>query len=201
MSEDSGERLLNTSAPREKQQKYAQPERERRFLLRALPEGGPDSGLNSEIEKTATIVDRYLIGTRLRLRRSFEVGRQGSRTLYKLTQKVPAPSGGPGLITTVYLDEAEYHRLAAIPAAVLTKTRYSIAPLGVDVFDPPLVGLVLAEVEFDTDEAMRSFRPPPSAIAEVTLDRRFTGGQLVTMTASALAPLLLSFGIHPAPIV
>jgi CYTH domain-containing protein len=42
--------------------------------------------------------------------------------------------------------------------------------LGIDVFNPPLHGLVLAEAEFITDEAAQSFLLPQAAIAEVTND-------------------------------
>ena len=93
------------------------------------------------------------------------------------------PSGAPGfvqgLITTTYLSAAEYDLLASLPAAVMSKTRLSIPPLSVDVFDPPRHGLVMADAEFGTDEAARSFRPPAGVVAEVTDDPRFTGGRLV----------------------
>jgi CYTH domain-containing protein len=61
---------------------------------------------------------------------------------------------------------------------VLSKTRLSVAPLGIDVFDP-LHSLVLAEAEFTTDETAQSFLPPRAATAEVTDDARFTGSSLV----------------------
>jgi hypothetical protein len=118
--------LPNPSAPAHKQCKYARPEWERRFLLAGIPPG--------EVVQTADVTDHYLLGTRLRLRRTIEVGPHGTRTVYKFTQKVPALDGGPGLITTVYLNAAEYDRLAALSATVLRKTRLSIPPLGVDVF-------------------------------------------------------------------
>src|SRR5262249_55529080 len=130
-------RLVNPSAPHGNDLKYARPERERRFLLARVPDG--------PIEQIATITDRYWIGTRLRLRLTVEVEGAITRTVYKLTQKVPAPDGGPGLITTTYLSEDEYARLALVPASVLRKTRHSIGPFGVDAFGAPLEGLFLAE--------------------------------------------------------
>ena len=178
---------MHPSAPPGKDQKYARPEWERRFLLAKVPPG--------EVVKTATITDRYLVGTRIRLRQTVEVDAAGSRTIFKLTQKIPAPSGGPGLITTVYLDDAEHDRLAALPAAVLRKTRLSIPPYGIDLFTPPLTGLILAEVEFDSATELHAFTPPPWSLAEVTHDARFTGGRFAVTTASELAPLLAEFGI------
>ncbi|MFD0327121.1 hypothetical protein ACFQZC_00365 [Streptacidiphilus monticola] len=61
------------------------------------------------------------------------------------------------------MSPTEYKLLASLPAAVLSKTRLSVPPLGVDVFGGPLQGLILAEAEFTTDEEAQSFVPRPSA--------------------------------------
>ena len=168
--------------------KYARVERERRFLLAGPP---------SELAVTASrrITDRYLPGTRLRLRRVECL--DGGACEFKLTQKVPAGRPGyvQGLITNTYLSAAEYDLLALIPGEVLSKTRLSVPPLGIDVFDPPLHGLVLAEAEFTTDEAAQSFLPPQGAIAEVTDDARFTGGSLVRTRRHDLLAWLAKYGI------
>lgn len=82
-----------------------------------------------------------------------------------------------GLITNIYLSAAEYDLLACLPGEVLTKTRVSVPPLGVDVFDPPLHGLVLAEAEFGSDELALSFPVPAGAVAEVTDDSRGTAAR------------------------
>ena len=183
--------VLNPSAPPDKSRKYALPERERRFLLAGLPENRP-------VVRTTRITDNYLQGTRLRVRRSVESADGVTTTIYKLSQKVPAPDDRPGLITTIYLSQAEYDVLAAIPAPHLSKTRYSMPPFAVDVFDPPLNGLTMAEVELASDEAMHAFTPPSFAVAEVTSDIRFTGGRLVTTTRDELLRALASLGIDPA---
>jgi CYTH domain-containing protein len=170
--------------------KYARVERERRFLLAEPP-------APSAVAATRVITDRYLTGTRLRLRRVESPG--GAREL-KLTQKVPLgrPGAVQGLITNTYLSAAEYDLLASLPAAVLSKTRLSVPPLGVDVFAGPLRGLVLAEAEFATDEEARAFVPPPVCVSEVTDDARFTGGRLVATSPEALGDLLAEFGLGPA---
>ncbi|MFE3204887.1 hypothetical protein [Embleya sp. NPDC059237] len=170
--------------------KYARIERERRFLLAAPP-------APSDITDTWTIGDRYLVGTRLRLRC---VERPDGGREFKLTQKVPVvrPGAVQGLITNTYLSPAEYDLLASLPAGVLSKTRYRIPPVGVDVFDGPLRGLVLAEAEFADDEEARSFVPPPECVAEVTDDPRFTGGSLVEATRRELLRWLAEYGLHPA---
>jgi CYTH domain-containing protein len=78
---------------------------------------------------------------------------------------------------------------------VLSKTRLTVPPLSIDVFDPPLHGLVLADIEFSTDEAARSFLQPPAAIAEVTDDARFTGGNLVRTRRHDLLAWLAEYDI------
>jgi hypothetical protein len=180
--------VLNESAPPGKELKYARRERERRFLLGSLPDG--------PTTRTVRIADRYLTGTRLRLRRATDTSADGGgsdRTVYKLTQKVPRPQREPGLITTMYLSPAEYSVLSELPAAALHKTRLSIPPLGVDVFEGRLAGLLLAEAEFDDDVSMRAFRAPPGAIAEVTYDERLSGGRLVVTTWPDLAAVLREY--------
>jgi hypothetical protein len=61
----------------------------------------------------------------------------------------------------MYLSRAEHdHLAAALPGTTLAKTRYSIPPLGIDVFDPPLHGLIIAEAEFGTEAELHAFQPP-----------------------------------------
>jgi CYTH domain-containing protein len=172
--------------------KYARVERERRFLLATPP-------LPAAVTASRRITDRYLAGTRLRLRRAESL--PSGACEFKLTQKVPAQPPGhiQGLIANIYLSQAEYELLACLPAATLSKTRLSVPPLGIDIFDPPLHGLILAEAEFATDEAARSFLPPPQIVAEVTDDTRFTGGSLVHAHRDDLLTWLADYDIKPAP--
>jgi CYTH domain-containing protein len=169
--------------------KYARIERERRFLLAEAPSA-------SARAQARRITDRYLPGTRLRLRRVDYLCTGASE--FKFTQKVPADRPGfvQGLITNTYLSAAEYDLLAALPADVLTKTRFSFPPLSIDIFDPPLHGLVLADAEFSTDKAALAFGEPEMAIAEVTDDARFTGGRLVRTLRQELLSWLTEFGIE-----
>jgi len=168
--------------------KYARIERERRFLLAEPPTAGA-------VTESRRIIDRYLPGTRLRLRRVD--GPDSGAQQFKFTQKVPAGQPGHvrGLITNTYLSVAEYELLAALPANLLCKTRLSVPPLAIDVFEPPLHGLVLAEAEFTTDEAAQSFPLPPAATAEVTGDNRFTGGSLAQARRRDLLAWLGEYGI------
>jgi CYTH domain-containing protein len=172
--------------------KYARVERERRFLLATPPPPGT-------VTASRRITDRYLPGTRLRLRRAEALSNGVCE--FKLTQKVPAyrPGHIQGLITNTYLSPAEYELLASLPAATLSKTPLSVPPLGIDVFDPPLHGLILAEAEFTTDDAAHSYRPPPQTVAEITNDTRFTGGTLAHTHRHDLLTCLAEYGIKPLP--
>jgi len=171
--------------------KYARVERERRFLMTGLPSV-------AALTARRRITDRYLPGTRLRLRRVDWADSSRPGPEFKFTQKVAAgrPGHVRGLITNTYLSGAEYALLAALPADVLCKTRFSMPPLAVDVFDPPLHGLVLAEAEFSTDEAADSFPMPDTAVAEVTDDARFAGGSLVRADRGDLLAWLEEYGIR-----
>jgi CYTH domain-containing protein len=110
---------------------------------------------------------------------------------YKLTQKVPAPDGRPGLVTTMYVDAVEYRTLAALPADVLHKARLSVPPFGVDVFEGALSGLLIGEVEFETRAGMDAYGPPPEVVArEITGDARFTCAALAAADESQVADVI-----------
>ncbi|HEV3471250.1 MAG TPA: hypothetical protein VG148_18135 [Pyrinomonadaceae bacterium] len=164
--------------------KYVRVERERRYLLRGLPEGV------SPRDEHAQITDNYITNTRLRLRKSRWVP-TGEWSL-KLTQKhTPAPPDfARALITTLYLNRAEYEALSVFEANELRKNRYYLRHEGrlysVDVFLGDLRGLILAETDFDTDAELDAFAPPPFAAADVTREELFTGGRLAYLTAEEL---------------
>jgi CYTH domain-containing protein len=169
------------------QSKYARIEIERRFLLEGVPEAAEILAINE-------IGDRYLDGTLLRLRR---MARVGGPTQLKLTQKLPDPDGArQGALTTIYLSEAEHAAFARLPAATLSKSRLSIAPYGVDVFHGELEGLYLAEAEFATVEDALALVPAAFCRAEVTADRRFTGGELVRASREQVRAWAREYGVQ-----
>jgi hypothetical protein len=156
--------------------KHARIERERRFLLAALPAG---------IDRDAAyqqLGDLYTEGTRLRLRSV--TSPEGELIEQKLNQKLPAPNGDPAqrVITSVYLDSSEYAALAGLPGRRLEKRRYAYrheaCALGIDVFGGPLVGLVLAEIELDAEGELRALPLPAVVHCEVTELPLVTGGEL-----------------------
>lgn len=167
--------------------KYARIERERRFVLDRFPSG-------VTIVRTRRIEDRYIDGAMLRLREQID---ESGAPVFKLTQKLPHKAAGAqqGLITTMDLAKAEFELLAMLPAKTLRKTRYSVPPFGIDVFDGALRGLILAEAEFDRPEAAEALTLPPCLRGEVTADDRFTGGRLVCASREELQTWLLEYGI------
>lgn len=161
--------------------KYARPERERRFLTRgAVPPGDADR----------LIEDRYLIGMRLRLRR---VTREG-QSVHKLTQKVRTVEHDPAevLTTNIYLSEAEYAHLMALPGLTVVKRRSVVETTShhfvVDDFQGALDGLRLAEVE--VQDLAEPLDLPEWLGAEVSDDDRFSGGSLATTDAAGLIEML-----------
>jgi CYTH domain-containing protein len=158
--------------------KYARIERERRFLVHELPDDLP-----ADYQR---ILDRYIPGTRLRLRRIESAA--GETVALKLTQKYLAadPTGRDTIITNLYLSDAEYALLDILDGLPLHKRRYTYPYRGyryaIDVFEEPLLGLILCEVEAESDEELTAAPAPPFAIREVTDDPFFTGGRLVSLT-------------------
>src|ERR1051325_2478579 len=160
--------------------KYARVERERRYLLRDLPEG------LTRADPHLQITDNYITGTRLRLRRVREP--RTNKWTVKFTQKF-APDRhdlSRTIITNTYLNALEADTLSVFNTNEIRKNRYRFEfegrEFGVDMFLGDLFGLVLAEVSFETDEELDSFEKPPFAIAEVTNDVIFSGGRLCELT-------------------
>lgn len=160
--------------------KYARVERERRFLLRDLPEGMQRSDHHLQI------TDNYLTGTRLRIRKVRDP--RTNKWIVKLTQKfAPDPADlSRTLITNIYLNAYEADTLAVFEANEIRKNRYRLEFEGhtfaIDMFLGSLFGLVLAEVSFADDKELEEFTPPPFALAEVTNDPIFAGGTLCELT-------------------
>jgi hypothetical protein len=153
--------------------KYAWVERERRWLCREIP---MDRVIGAD-----AIVDLYVTGTRLRLREATPL--DGGPPMRRLTRKADVDAA-TRLLTSIYLAPEEFALLAGLPGHRLSKTRHRLAPqngvtVSVDRFEGPLEGLILAEAEFETHEALAAFPMPDFAVREVTDDPRYTGGVLI----------------------
>lgn len=160
--------------------KYARIERERRYLLRDLPEG------LTRADPHLQITDNYITGTRLRIRKVREP--RTNKWTVKFTQKyAPDPNDlSRTIITNTYLNALEAEVLSVFDTNEIRKNRYPFEfdgrKFSVDMFLGDLFGLVLAEVSFETDEELDSFAKPPFALIDVTNDLLFTGGRLCEMT-------------------
>jgi CYTH domain-containing protein len=182
----------NTIVPAES--KYAQVERERRYLLQDLPEG------LTRASPHVQITDNYLTGTRLRIRKIRDP--QTNKWTVKLTQKF-APNPGDfshTIITNMYLNALEAETLAVFDANEIRKNRYPFEFEGrkfsVDMFLGDLFGLVIAEISFETDEELDNFPRPPFAIADVTTSELFTGGRLCELTFADIREEIMRNGLE-----
>ena len=181
----------NTIVP---ESKYAQVERERRYLLRDLPEG------MTRADPHLQITDNYMTGSRLRLRKVREP--RSNKWTVKFTQKfAPNPEDlSRTIITNTYLNALEAEVLSTVfDTNEIRKNRYPFEFEGrkfaVDMFLGDLFGLVLAEVSFETDAELDQFTKPPFALADVTRDDMFTGGRLCQMTFSEVRTEIANRGL------
>lgn len=68
--------------------------------------------------------------------------------------EVEKSSGGQqSFLTTMTITTGEYHLLTKLPATALCKTRWSLPPFGIAVFEGDLKGLMLAEAEFNSADS------------------------------------------------
>lgn len=147
--------------------KYAIVERERRYLVARLPLG---------ISSTKEITDRYITGTRLRLR---EVRENDGTVTRKLGQKVRLTPGPEEVAcTTLYLDDHEWSVLSELPARTLRKKRHLVEADGwliaIDEFPD---GSLLAEID-DGDQPSDVVPAWLEVVRDVSDDEAWTGGGL-----------------------
>ena len=168
--------------------RYAKHEYERRWLLHALP-------VALDANRPASLIaDHYLDGTRFRVRQRVRLS--DKEVVWKLTQKFPEADGAIDrvVITNCYLTREEYETFRRLPGLRLVKHRWLLelagVQYGVDAYQENLAGLITAEREFPTHEALRaSLRessPFENAI-DVTDRLEFTGGALAGKLFSDLA--------------
>jgi CYTH domain-containing protein len=146
--------------------KYAVVERERRYLVARVPDG---------VTETREITDRYVSGTRLRLR---EV-RGPDGTTRKLTQKARLGDGPAEVAcTNLYLDDAEWALLQALPGREVRKRRHMVERDGARVaVDEHEDGTLVAEID-DGDGPAVPVPPWLEVLADVSADERWTGSAL-----------------------
>lgn len=142
-------------------------ERERRFLVAGLPDRLPEP---------TRILQSYLTTEPVSVR----VRHRGDR--FTLTLKA-----GHGLVRTEIereLTAEEFEVLWQLAGELRIEKRRHVIELGdghraeLDLYDGPLEGRRLVEVEFDSDETAARFDPPAWFGREVTEDGRYTNVSL-----------------------
>ena len=145
---------------------------ERKFLVRELPAGLTSYPKNEISQGYFVCLDD---GLQVRLRKS------GER--YSLTFK-----RGTGTVREereIELTGTQFEALwPTTEGKRLLKTRYEI-PFGgriveIDLYHERQEGLIVAEVEFDEEEAAKNFQPPPWLGDDVTGDRRYSNQLLAS---------------------
>lgn len=78
--------------------------------------------------------------------------------------------------------EAYFHLVEKSDGIIIRKKRYLIPyekyTIELDIFDEPYESLIIAEVEFDSEEEAMAFQPPSWFDEDVTLDRRYHNSNL-----------------------
>jgi CYTH domain-containing protein len=147
--------------------KYAVVERERRYRVARLPDG---------VTGTREILDRYLTGTRLRLR---EVRDSDGTVVRKLGHKVRLSAGPAEVATTnLYLDDEEWAVLVTLPARLLRKKRHLVERDGLTVaVDEHEDGTLIAEID-DGDHPSDLVPTWLEVLEDVSNDEAWTGARL-----------------------
>jgi CYTH domain-containing protein len=146
--------------------KYSHPEIERRWLVETT------DGLQLSAVRARTIEDKYLSGSRLRLRKICE---QSCPPVFKLGKKYEHTESEPESVVNIYLSEAEYQSLSVLPGRTTTKVRYSVEGGALDVYEAPNHARVIFEMEFASCEAAAMYLAPGFVGTEVTADEKYTG--------------------------
>lgn len=127
------------------------------------------------------ITDRYLDGSRLRLRK---IVSNDEVPQYKLCKKYGQVDLFAEPITNLYLTEAEYNTLIVLPGRDLVKRRYRY-PFGrgifsLDEFGGSHTGLYLCEIEASSVTELAAIAFPPFCIEDVSANPLYTGVALAS---------------------
>jgi CYTH domain-containing protein len=169
---------------------YSRIEYARRFLV------SPKAGWNRFVKPyTKRHDDKYLSGTRLRLRVLTDL--DSDRQVIKLTKKYESESPFFRQVSTIILTPDEYRIFDALEGKRITKIRhyhhYKDRVFSIDVFENELSGLIICEIELNDLEDLMSAIPPPYVTCEVTEEPFFTGAGLTLKTKEELFEKLSAF--------
>ncbi len=153
--------------------KYGRFEIERKFALKEVPQ--------NFLGNFHDLHDTYLPNSSLRLR----IVRSSSGEILSrnLTQKHKASEYDStiSIMTSIYLTEGDLDALGSLDGAIVEKRRYFHETennrVTIDVFTGSLLGLVMAEVEFQNESARDNY-VPPNNWEEVTGNQNYSCGYL-----------------------
>lgn len=151
-----------------------QEEFELTFLAKKLPEGFSKSLPSKEI--LDIYIPRSIEHPILRIRKNGDS--------YEITKKQPVSGTDSSHQTenTIPLTKEEFEDLSTLPGKRLRKIRYFYSEnridYEIDVFKDDLEGLVVVDVEFDSNEQKAEFSAPAWVLADVTQDKFIAGGML-----------------------
>jgi len=154
--------------------KYGKYEYERTYLLES------NWLLNKKIKRTKKIRDKYIKGTKLRLRET----RENNETKFKLTKKEKLNPAKKGVlkINTLYLTKEEFDKIDILEGFEIEKERHILqinqVRIGIDKIMLKGKSLFIAEVEFETEFEMNSFFMPFSYIMEITGNQNYNGFEI-----------------------
>lgn len=154
--------------------KYGKYEFERTFLLEK------DCLEGKKIDSIKQIKDKYIDGTNLRLRKVIE----NNHTTYKLTQKEKLNPVKPGVlkINTLYLSKVEFDKINVLKGIEIKKERHLLIfdhiRIGIDRILLKGKSIFIAEVEFETEQEMNTFKMPLPNIMEITEELRYSGYEI-----------------------
>ena len=166
-------------------------ELERTYLAKYLPE-------NISQASHKQITDLYIPSDReqakLRVRKSEDN--------YEITKKVLVNKNDASVQIeyTIPLDREEYQVFSHIPARRIEKIRYDYQYISynaqIDVFQLNLLGLVLVDFEFKTQEKLLQFIMPDFCLVDVTQEQFIAGGKLCGKNYEDIEDELLKFSYH-----
>ena len=134
---------------------------------------------------------------KIHLIRHSEFAKIGDR--HEITKKQPIDNDPSRQIEkTIHLEKDEYTSFSKLEGKRLRKIRYDYGWDGhlaeIDVFQDDLSGLVLADVEFKSDDLKHTFQTPSFCLAEVTHENFLAGGMLCGKKYSDIEKHLKKFG-------
>ncbi|MFH1770612.1 MAG: hypothetical protein ABH828_03575 [archaeon] len=148
-------------------------ELERTFLVKEIPNGLKDC-------KHKEVIDIYipkdLPHPTIRIRKN------GDK--FEMTKKEPVQEGDVSkmLEQTIILRENEFNVLMNLDGKKVAKVKYYYNYKGrvceIDVFQGPLLGLVLVDFEFETEDEKNAFEIPDFCSAEITQEEFIAGGYI-----------------------